>query len=51
MVLYSLPFLSDWDGGNSSSGSDSIVKWEEQYLPSELRLQWKKRNGSHFAVH
>jgi hypothetical protein len=29
---------------------DSIVKWEEQYLSLELRLQWKKKNASYFAI-
>jgi hypothetical protein len=35
----------DWD-----NGGDSIREWVEQYLPLELHLQRKKRNGSHFAM-
>ncbi len=38
--------IEDWDNG----GGDGSIEWVEQFLPLELHLKWKRRNGNHFAM-
>ncbi len=49
-VVFMTLFSENDYRSNGYSAGESSIQWAEQYLHLESHLQWKKKNGNHFAM-